>query len=75
MGSGKVGKHSTHSLPFSLVSAQVLVGANPPEFSLERSACLLPSCLDPRGFCWELSLITDGGFNWLGVKPDGPSIP
>lgn len=44
MGSGKVGKHSAHSLPLSLVSAQVLVGANPPVLSLERSVCLLP-CL------------------------------
>lgn len=41
MGSGKAGKHSAHSLPLSLISAQVLVGANPPVFSLERSVCLL----------------------------------
>lgn len=41
MGSGKVGKHSTHFLPLSLISAQVLVGANPPVLSLERSVCLL----------------------------------
>lgn len=54
----------------------MLVGANPPVFPWrEAFACFPRVCLDARGFCWEPSHITDGGFSRLGAEPGGPFMP